>query len=149
MSKTETVVWKLAEPIANERGLKIYDTEFKKEGADWFLRVFLYSENGIDIDDCEYVSRALSDRLDEEDPIDQAYYLEVSSPGLDRVLKYDWHFETALGEKIDIKLYAAENGKKQISGTLKEYTDKTVKVETEEGIKEIEISKTASIRISF
>ncbi len=149
MSKTEEVVWALAEPIAKERGLKIYDTEFKKEGPDWFLRVFLYSEKGIDIDDCEYVSRALSNRLDEEDPIDKAYFLEVSSPGLDRVLKYDWHFETAIGEMIDIKLYAAENGKKQISGTLKEYTGKTVIIETDEGIKEIEISKTSSIRISF
>ena len=82
MSKIEDLVLKMAEPFAENEGVEIYDVEFKKEGKDWFLRVYLTSEKGITIENCEAVSRALSDELDRVDPIEQGYYLEVSSPGL-------------------------------------------------------------------
>ena len=126
MSKTEDLVFKMAEPIAAAENVEIYDVEFKKEGKDWILSVYLFSEEGITIENCEAVSRALSDELDRTDPIEQGYYLEVSSPGLDRVLKRDRHFESAIGEKIDIKLFEAIDGEKTMSGILEKYENKTI-----------------------
>ena len=151
LSKTEDLILKMAEPIAARENVEIYDVEFKKEGKDWFLRVYLFSENGITIENCEAVSRALSDELDKTDPIDKAYYLEVSSPGLDRVLSRDRHFESAIGETIDIKLFEAIDGTKTISGILEKYENKTIYLknpETEE-ISEIEKSKVSQARVSF
>lgn len=151
MSKTEDLVFKMAEPIAAAENVEIYDVEFKKEGKDWFLRVYLFSEEGITIENCEAVSRALSDELDRTDPIEQGYYLEVSSPGLDRVLKRDRHFESAIGEKIDIKLFEAIDGEKTMSGILEKYENKTIYLknpETEK-ISEIEKSKVSQARVSF
>lgn len=133
MAKIEKLVEEMAAPICAERGLRVYDVEYKKEGPDWFLRVFLYGEDGVGLEDCEAVSRALSDRLDEEDPIEAAYCLEVSSPGIERVLTRDWHYETALGEKVEIRLYAPMDGKKSLTGILKEYNKETITVETEDG----------------
>ncbi len=141
----------MAEPIAAAENVEIYDVEFKKEGKDWFLRVYLFSEEGITIENCEAVSRALSDELDRTDPIEQGYYLEVSSPGLDRVLKRDRHFESAIGEKIDIKLFEAIDGEKTMSGILEKYENKTIYLknpETEK-ISEIEKSKVSQARVSF
>ena len=151
MSKTEDLIFKMAEPIAAEAGVEIYDVEFKKEGKDWFLRVYLFSEEGITIEHCEAVSRALSDELDRIDPIEQAYYLEVSSPGLDRVLSRDRHFESAVGEKIDVKLFEAIDGTKKLSGILEKYENKTIYLknpETEK-ISEIEKNKVSQARVSF
>lgn len=122
MSKTEDLVLQLAEPIARQFGVMVYDVDYKKEGADWFLRVFLYSGEGIGMDDCESVSRALSDELDREDLIKTSYYLEVSSPGLNRRLTKDWHFEKALGESVLINLYKAENGSKKSKVCLRDMT---------------------------
>lgn len=83
MAKIEKLVWGMAEPIALENSCSIYDVEYVKEGGDWYLRVYIDKDGGVTTDDCETVSRALSDLLDIEDPISQSYYLEVSSPGLD------------------------------------------------------------------
>lgn len=133
MAKIEKLVESMAAPIAEERGLRVYDVEYKKEGPDWFLRIFLYGEEGVGLEDCEVVSRALSDVLDEEDPIEAAYCLEVSSPGLERVLSRDWHFETALEETVEIRFYAPQNGKKSITGILRAYDTESITIETEDG----------------
>ena len=133
MAKIEKLVEEMATPICEGRGLRVYDVEYKKEGPDWFLRVFLYGEEGVGLEDCEAVSRALSDKLDEEDPIEAAYCLEVSSPGLERVLTRDWHYETAMGEKVELRLYAPQNGKKNVTGILKDYNKEMITVETEDG----------------
>lgn len=99
-------------------GYEIWDVEYVKEGATWYLRITIDSENGIDINDCEKVHRTIDPVLDEADPIQDAYYLEVSSPGVERVLRTMEHFEKCVGEKVQIKLYKALNGKKTIIGKL-------------------------------
>lgn len=150
MSKIEELVRGIAAEFADEIGTEIYDVEYKKEGADWFLRVYLYSDKGITIDDCEYVSRKLSDKLDELDPIDAAYYLEVSSPGIERVLKTDRHFETAVGKKITVRLYSAIDGVKSVCGRLDKYENGVIFVTDDKGNKyEIEKEKTSLVKICF
>lgn len=108
-----------------ENGFELYDVDFVKEGKDYFLRVLVDKKKSasgelqyMSTDDCEIVSRYLSKVLDEKDPIEQNYYLEVSSPGLDRELKKDEHFERYAGESVDVKLYQKWNGKKEITATL-------------------------------
>ena len=128
-------------------------TEFVKEGADWYLRVFLDKlEDGaygtMGTDDCEKVSRYLSEKLDEADPIKQNYYLEVSSPGLDRPLVKDKDFERFMGQQIEIKLYKPLDGKKYYAGTLTAYKDGKVTVTDEKG-KAIEIARSDAAKISL
>ncbi len=150
MAKIEKLVETMAAPIAEARGLRIYDVEYKKEGPDWFLRVFLYGEDGVGLEDCETVSRALSDALDEADPITDPYCLEVSSPGLERILSRDWHFETALGELVELRFYAPRDGKKSLTGTLKAYNKETITIETEDGtVCPIENGQVAKVRTLF
>ncbi len=131
-SNTETKVLPLLTPIVEELHLELVDLEFVKEGANWYLRVYIDKEGGVNIDDCEAVSRTLEKKLDEADPIEQAYVLEVSSPGLDRPLKKDADFEKFAGEIIDIKLYQAQDGKKQFQGKLLGMTDGIISIEEED-----------------
>ncbi len=130
-SKTETAVWQLAEPIAAESGFYIYDIEYIKEGGLWFLRVYIDKDGGITMDECETFSRTLSDTLDEADPISGNYYLEVSSPGIERRLKTEAHFRRYIGSVIDISLYKAVNGSKLITGILKKYENNEITVEAD------------------
>ncbi len=117
--KIETLIEKLATPIAEENGLIIYDVEFVKEGPDHCLRVFIDRlDGGITLDDCEAVSRPLSDLLDEVDPISVSYYLEVSSPGIERKLKKQQDFDRFLGSEVLLKLFSAINGTKKLQGIL-------------------------------
>ena len=109
-------VWDMAEPLARELGLSIWDVQFGKEGADWYLRVFIDKEGGVSIDDCEAVSRPVSDLLDEADPIEGSYTLEVSSAGADRALKKPEHFEKFRGEEVEVKLYRPREGRKEFVG---------------------------------
>ena len=142
---------RLANEIAAPMGLRVYDTEFLKEGAKKVLRIYIDKPGDyIAIDDCEAVSRALSDRLDEQDFIEDAYTLEVSSPGLERHLKRDWHFEEAVGEKVDVKLFRPLNGQKMLSGILAGGNLKEGIV-LKTGDKELHIDKQsiADIKISF
>lgn len=131
-SKTETAVWQLAEPIAAESGFYIYDIEYIKEGGLWFLRVYIDKDGGITMDECETFSRTLSDTLDEADPISVNYYLEVSSPGIERRLKTEAHFRRYIGSVIDISLYKAVNGSKLITGILKKYENNEITVEADD-----------------
>ena len=149
MAGVEQKVTLLAEPIAEKLGLMIYDVEFKKEGPDYYLRVFIDKEDGyITIDDCEAVSRPLSDKLDEEDPIDKAYYLEVSSPGLERVLKKQRDFDRFLESKVSVKLYQAIEGTKKLEGILKQRTNELTVIQTEEKILEIPNEKISQVRLA-
>ncbi len=149
MTKTEEAVKNLAQPIAENLGLEIYDVEFKKEGPDYFLRVFIDRRDGyISIEDCEAVTRPLSDALDEADPIEQGYYLEVSSPGLERQLKRQEDFERFYGSKVTIKLYSAVNGSKTLEGVLEERNGENTVILTEGGEKlEVENGKISKVNL--
>lgn len=142
---------RLASEITTPMGLRVYDTEFLKEGAKRVLRIYIDKPGDyIAIEDCEAVSRALSDRLDEQDFIEEAYTLEVSSPGLERRLKRDWHFEEAVGQKVDVKLFRPLDGQKLLSGILKGGNLKEgVVLETEGTQLPIEKQNIADIKISF
>ena len=130
--KTEEILL----PIIEEHGFELVDVEYVKEGSSWYLRAYIDKPGGVDINDCEHVSRALSDALDREDFIEEAYILEVSSPGLGRALKKDKHFEKSLGEEVEVKTYKPVDGSKEFAGILKSYDDKTITIE----IDNIEIS---------
>ncbi len=152
MSKRETYERKTEEllnPIAQENHVEIYDVEYVKEGNEWFLRAYIDKEGGVDIDDCVAVSRSLSDRLDDEDFIDEAYTLEVSSPGLGRALKKDRHFEKSLGEEVEIKIYKPIDGQKEFSGILKEYDADTVTIEIEGQTKVFAKADVAVVRLAL
>lgn len=132
MSKRETYetrTEKLLVPIAEKYGVEIYDVEYVKEGSDWYLRAYIDKPEGVNINDCENVSRALSDVLDAEDYIEDAYILEVSSPGLGRTLKKDRHLEKSLGEEVEIRTYKPIDKQKEFSGILKAYDKDTVTIE--------------------
>ena len=119
-----SIVREIAQPIADGLGLKLWDVRFVKEGASWFLRVFIDKEGGVDINDCVDMTHALNDPLDEKDPIEVSYCLEVSSPGIERDLTRDEHFELMTGRKIKIRLIRPdENKQRDFSGVLKGYKD--------------------------
>lgn len=126
MGKTEQLVAQLAQPICETYGCFLYDVEFKCEGGNWFLRVFIDKDGGVTLDDCELVSKALDEKLDETDPIGPAYFLEVSSPGIDRKLSQPWHFEAYRGETVDVKLYKRLDGQRHLIGTIADYSDGTL-----------------------
>ena len=123
-SKTEQLLY----PIAEKYGVGIYDVEYVKEGKDWYLRAYIDKPEGVNINDCENVSRALSDVLDAEDFIPDAYILEVSSPGLGRALKKDRHLEKSLGAEVEIKTYKPIDGQKEYVGVLKAFDADTVTI---------------------
>ena len=145
----ETRAEQLLQPITDAQGVRIYDVEYVKEGSDWYLRAYIDKDGGVTIEDCEAVSRAYSEKLDEADLIKDAYILEVSSPGLGRQLKKDRHFENSLGEEVELKLFEAVDGEKEFTGTLKAYDKDTVTIEAEGGdTKTFERSKLAVIRLT-
>ena len=108
-------------PVVKELGYDIWDVEYVKEGADWHLRVTIDSPNGIDINDCEKVHRAIDPVLDEFDPIEDAYYLDVSSPGLEREIRTPEHYTACIGERVEVKLFTAYEGMKNFVGRLVGY----------------------------
>ena len=126
-------VWDLVEPTAHELGYSIWDVEYVKEGADMYLRITIDSEEGIDIDDCERMTRAIDPMLDEADPIEDFYYLEVSSPGVERVLTIDEHFAAMAGVEVEVKLYRALDGSKVFRGVLVGKEDGKIVITTDAG----------------
>lgn len=136
MTKQEKELEKIIEPVVNKLGYELYDVEYLKEGQDWYLRLYIDNENGIDLDDCEKVSNAVGEELDRVDPIEAAYLLEVSSCGLERRLRELKHFKAALNQNVEIKLYKAINKNKVFSGILKEVTDAEIIICTDEGTNE-------------
>jgi ribosome maturation factor RimP len=127
----EERAWALLEPIAQANGCEVYDVEYVKEGGDWYLRAYIDKPDGVNIIDCENVSRAFSDKLDEEDFIAEAYILEVSSPGLGRALKKDRHLEKSIGDEVEVKTYKPIEGHKEFIGILKSYDKDTVTIAME------------------
>ncbi len=133
MSKIKDIAEELALPVAERLGLDLYDVEYKKEGSDWRLTYYIDKEGGVGLTDCEEFSRAMSDILDEADPIEQNYMLSVSSPGIERKLSKDKHFIAVIGQEIEVKLFAAINGEKKLNGILKSYEPDALVLELESG----------------
>ena len=152
MSKGKTIearAEELLRPVTEEYGVEIYDVEYVKEGSEWYLRAYIDKPDGVNIQDCENVSRKFSDKLDEDDFISDAYILEVSSPGLGRVLKKDKHLEKSIGEAVEIKLYRPQNKQKDFEGILKAFDETSVTIETEEEEKKFARTDIALIRLAF
>ena len=123
MAKVTDTVAALATPIVEAAGCTLWDVEYVKEAGQWFLRLYIDKEGGISIEDCEAVSRPMSDLLDEADPIEGSYVFEVSSAGADRVLKTPEHFEQFMNTEVEVKLYRPREGRKEFVGLLQSYAD--------------------------
>ncbi|MBR5558883.1 MAG: ribosome maturation factor RimP [Oscillospiraceae bacterium] len=115
---TAAVCEELAKPVLEEMGLTLWDLRYEKEGSIWFLRYFIDKPGGVDINDCENFSRTIDKLLDEADPVDQSYTLEVSSPGIERELSRPWHFESCKGLQVMVRLIRPVDGVRDFSGTL-------------------------------
>lgn len=152
MSKRETYearTEELLSPIAAANGVEIYDVEYVKEGSDYYLRAYIDKPEGVNIQDCENVSRALSDALDREDFIPDAYILEVSSPGLGRMLKKDKHLARSIGEEVEIKLFKPVEKCKEFVGTLERFDEKTITIRDESTERTFERQDVALIRLTI
>ncbi|MCR4641275.1 MAG: ribosome maturation factor RimP [Lachnospiraceae bacterium] len=145
----EQTAEELLKPITDRLGLEIYDVEYVKEGNERYLRAYIDKEGGVNIQDCEDVSRAYSDVLDEADPIPEAYILEVSSPGLGRQLKKERHFAKSLGKEVEVRLYEDLDGRREYAGVLKAYsaTDITLQLPDKEQV--FDRSKLSVIRLKM
>ncbi len=130
---TAKTVEAIVRPCVEELGYMLWDVEYVKIATEWHLIITIDSEDGIDINDCEKVHRAIDPLLDEADPIDNAYHLDVSSPGIERELRTEEHLDFCLGCKVEIKLFAAQNGAKAHTGILCENLEKTIKLEMVNG----------------
>lgn len=139
----------LVVPIVDELSFELVDVEFVKEGGDYYLRVYIDKEGGITVDDCEVVSRKLDVLLDEKDFIAESYILEVSSPGLTRPLKKERDFERSIGKRVEIKLYKAVDGTKELEGNLSSFSADRVVIEDEDRTFDIERSNISLIRLAF
>ncbi len=128
MKKVTEVCAELALPFVEAAGCTLWDVEYVREAGTWFLRVYIDAPDGVDIDQCEAVSRPLSDALDEADPIEGSYVLEVGSAGAGRTLRKPEHFAAYLGSQIDVKLYRPKDGRKEFTGELKAYEDGAVTI---------------------
>ena len=144
-AKTE----ELLKPIVEANNVSIYDVEYVKEGSDYYLRAYIDKPEGVNITDCENVSRALSDALDREDFIPDAYILEVSSPGLGRTLKKDKHLQASIGGKVEIKLFKPVDKCKEFSGILEGFDTESITVAEGETTRTFKRSEIALIRLAF
>ena len=153
MSKREVYEQKTEElllPIVEEHGFELVDVEYVKEGGTWYLRAYIDKPGGIAVDDCEVVSRAFSDILDEKDYIEDTYIFEVSSPGLGRPLKKEKDFVRSMGEEVEVRTYRAIDRQKEFIGILKGYDKDTVTIEMEDGTERtFERNDIALIRLAF
>ena len=144
--KTEEILL----PILEKNGFELWDVEYVKEGGTWYLRAYIDKPGGIMVDDCEVVSRELSDLLDKKDFIDEAYILEVSSPGLGRALKKERDFEKSLGKEVEVRTYRMIDKQKEFRGILKGYDQDTVTIETDNAqMQTFEKREIALIQLAF
>ncbi len=148
-AEIEAYCTELVTPIIEENDFELVDVEYVKEGADYYLRVYADKDGGINIDDCVFISRALEAKLDESDRIKDAYILEVSSPGLTRPLKKEKDCKRSIGKLVDIKLYKAQQGRKELSGILKEYTETTITIDDEGTEITLNRNDISMIRLAF
>ena len=145
--KVTELVAEFARPIVEAHGCELWDVEYVREGSDYFLRLYLDKEGGVNIDDCEAVSRAVDPILDEKDPIPGSHHFEVCSAGLERVLKRPSDFQRFLGSPITVKLYRPRNGLKEIPCVLKEYDAGKLTVEAGKETITFEKSEVAQVRL--
>lgn len=131
MANIEEKVYTLLEKTITDLGYDLYDVEYAKEGKDYFLRIFIDKSTGIDLNDCETVNNAITDMLDEADYIKEQYFLEVSSPGVERILRREKHLEENIGKEVEIKLFKPINKSKNIIGVMKKFDDNTIYLENE------------------
>jgi len=149
-NRVEKIAEKLVIPIIQNEEFELVDLEYKKEGSNWYLRIYIDKPAGITLDDCQKVSEQLSDELDKQDPIEENYLLEVSSPGLDRPLKKEADFIRFKGEIVEIKLYEALNGNKVIEGELVGLENNIIKVNVSNvGLVELPKDKVALTRLAI
>ena len=150
MAKIEEKVEELIKDKIENIGYSLYDVEYAKEGPNYFLRIYIDSPKGIDLDDCEKVSNEINEILDEADYIKEQYFLEVSSPGVERILRKDEHLEQNIGKDINVKLFKKdENGAKEYLGTLKEFNQNEIIIETEEQEIKIERKNISQIKTVY
>lgn len=147
--KITSITKEILKDYLPENGYSLYHAEFAKEGRDWFLRIFVDKEEGpMSTSDCETISRYLSDELDKANPIEQNYYLVVSSPGLDRELVTQEHYDRYTGSEVDISLYKAVNGEKTVTGILEGLEDGIVKIRKDDEITEFMIKEIAKTKLT-
>lgn len=145
--KITELVRQFAEPVVQEHGCSLWDVEYVREGADWFLRLYIDKPGGVDINDCEAISRAVDPLLDEKDPIPDSYSFEVCSAGLERVLKRPGDFAQFMGAMVLVKLYKPVEGKKEIVGTLAGYDNGNVTLRVGETEVKFEKNEVALVRL--
>ncbi len=145
--KVTEQVWQFAEPVVKELGCSLWDVEYVREGADWFLRLYIDKEGGVDINDCEAVSRAVDPILDEKDPIADSYHFEVCSAGLERVLKRESDFMQFMESTVLVKLYRPRDGQKEFVGKLTGYEDGNVTLTVGEHTVEFTKAEVALVRL--
>ncbi len=147
---TVQIAGELAEPVLNQMGLTLWDVTFAKEGSVWVLRYLVDKEGGININECEEFSRAVEERLDAADPIQQSYTLEVSSPGVERELTRDWHYEALMGQLLTVRLIRPVEGVRDFVGVLTGYRDGEITLLLEEDLEmTFHRSETAYVRQYF
>ena len=152
MSRRETYETRTEElllPIVERFGVEVYDVEYVKEGSDWYLRAYIDKPDGVNIIDCGNVSRALSEELDQADFIEDAYILEVSSPGLGRTLKKEKHFMKSMGQEVEIRTYKAIDKCKEFVGILKNYQNGDITILMEDEEKTFTKAEVALVRLTF
>ena len=147
MSKVTDTVAQLSLPAVEAAGCSLWDVEYVKEAGVWYLRLYIDKPGGVSIDDCEAVSRPVSDLLDQVDPIEGSYTFEVSSAGADRALKKPEHFAAYLGSEVEVKLYRAREGRKELVGTLAAFEDGRVTLQTPGGELTLEKQDIAQVRL--
>ena len=145
--KVTDLVASFAQPIVEAQGCQLWDVEYVREGSEYFLRLYLDKEGGVDISDCESVSRAVDPILDEKDPIQGSYHFEVCSAGLERALKRPGDFQRFLGSPVTVKLYRPRNGLKEIPAVLRGYDDGRITVEAGKETITFEKSEVALVRL--
>ena len=149
LANIEEKTEKLLESKISELGYELYDVEYVKEGQNYYLRVYIDNEKGINLEDCEKVSNGINDILDEANYIKEQYFLEVSSPGIERVLRKDRHLEKYIGEEIEIKLFKPINKQKQYIGILDSFDSENIKININEDILEISRKDISQIKTIY
>lgn len=152
MTNLEKKIEELIEPEINKLGLELYDVEYVKVGKEYYLKVYLDKNdtaNSVTIEDCENVTNVINDILDKADYIKEQYYLEVSSAGIEKVLKYDKHFEQNIGKKIEINLYIKFENKKKYIGTLERYNDNEIVILTDDEEISFERKNISSVKLVY
>ena len=150
MANIEEKVEKLLEPKIQEIGYELYDVEYAKEGKNYFLRIIIDKPEGIDLNDCEKVNNEITDMLDEANYIKEQYFLEVSSPGIERVIRKEKHLKQNIGQEIQVKLFRKDqNGKKEYQGKLLDYTSENITIQTSEEKINIERKNISQIKTIY